>query len=213
MDKAELAIRGAANAQIDKTQVRRLILAAASAFRVQAELGLADGDFDTWRRGVLWDLCGKASFRALGQREFGRALAEFMRLGGSAGSRGGAGARRGWNGKNAAIASNETGPEGDRRRAEWKLREACREFAEAFGGEARAEIYADNLLRRIHGVRADPSPFPNATAKQLWSVYFTLRSRGAAKLKKAAAETAPGSPVAGGSTGHCLRAGGGVGAV
>lgn len=189
MDKAELAIRGAANAQIDKRQVRRLILASSAAFRVQAELGLADGDFDTWRRGVLWDLCGKASFRALGQREFGRALDEFLRLGGKEVSRGGAGARRGWNGKNAAIASNETGPEGDRRRAEWKLREACREFAEAFGGEARAEIYADNLLRRIHGVRADPSPFPNASAKQLWAVYFTLRSRGAAKLKKAAAET------------------------
>lgn len=184
MDKAELAIRGAANAQIDKAQVRRLILAASSAFRVQAELGLADGDFDTWRRGVLWDLCGKASFRALGQREFGRALAEFMRLGGSGVSRGGAETRGGWNGKNAEIARNETSAEGDRRRAAYKLGEACREFAEAFGGEGQARAYASGLMTGIHRQTVE-----TASAKQLWAVYFTLRSRGAAKLKKAAAET------------------------
>ena len=182
MDKAELAIQGAAAAQITADEVRRLILVASSAHQVQAGLGLADQDFDTWRKGILWEAVHKASFRTLGQRDYGRALDAFIKLGGSI-VRTAAGSRPSgkWGATNAKIAARETSPEGDRRRAEFKLREACRETADAYGSEDQARAFARALMLKIHKTTVE-----RATAKQIWAVFFTLRNRAAAKLRKSA---------------------------
>lgn len=183
MDKADLAVRGAANAPIQAEQVRRLILVASSAHKVQLSLGLTEDGFDRWRKGVLWDLCGKASFRALGQREFGRALGEFQRLGGKDSPAAAARPQGAWGRKNAEIAKNETGPEGDRRRAEFKLRQECANVADAFGGEAQALAYSLVLLRQIHGL-PQGRELAAATARQLFATLFTLRNRAARRLRK-----------------------------
>lgn len=180
MDKADLAVKGAAQAVIGAEQVRRLILAAQPAWRMQRSMGLTGDGFDVWRKGVLWDLCGKASFRILGQAEFGRALARFLELGGKEPAMFGK-----WSRTNEAIARRETGPEGDRRRAEYKLRGACSEFAEAFGGEEQARAYARAIMAKVHKTTVE-----RATAKQIMGVFFTIRNRGAAKLRKIMREQA-----------------------
>lgn len=181
MDKSDLAVAGAASAAATPAEVRRLILAAQSAWRAQRDLGLTDDGFDAWRKGVLWDTVGQASFRALGQRDFGLAMGAFLRLGGKA-VRTAAGSRPAgaWGRANEAIARRESGPEGDRRRAEWKLREACREAADTFGGESGALAYAESLLRHIH-----KTSLADATARQIWQTLFTLRSRAAKRARDA----------------------------
>jgi len=191
-DRAEAAVRGAAGAPVTAAEVRRLVLAASSAWRTQRDLGLTEDGFDVWRKGALWDAVGKASFRALGQREFGLALEAFLKLGGKA-VRTAAGSRPAgkWGRTNEAIAAREAGPEGDRRRAEWKLREECREAGGAFGGEGGALAYAEGLLARIHR-----TTLAAATARQVWQALFTLRARAAKKRR--AAETAPGAVLSGG---------------
>jgi hypothetical protein len=179
MDASDMAVAGAAAARVTAGEVRALILTAQGAWRRQRELGLTEDGFDAWRRGALWDAVRKASFRALGQREYGVALAAFQRLGGAA-PRAAAG-----------IGARETGPEGDRRRAEHALRQACAAAADAFGGDAgQALAYARVLLRQIH--RAE---LASATAKQIWQVVFTLRSR-AAKRRNPASRPAPLAPAA-----------------
>lgn len=194
MDASERAAEGAAAAPATAAQVRRLVLVARSAWRTQRDLGLTDDGFDRWRGGVLWDACSEASFRALGQRGYGRAMAAFLRLGGGA-VRTAAGSRPAgaWGRANEAAAARESGPDGDRRRAEFKLREACRAAAGAFGSEAGALAYARGLLRAIHK-RQDGREFEGATARQLWQTMFTVRSR-------AARRRAPGARGAGFSGG------------
>lgn len=186
MDKAELAINGAAASQVTAAEVRRLILVASSAHKVQTSLGLADQDFDTWRKGILWEAVHKASFRTLGQRDYGLAIAAFLKLGGTE-VRTASGSRPSgkWGAANARIAARETSAEGDRRRAEYKLRETCRDCAEAFGGEEQARAFARTLMAKIH-----KTTVADANARQIWAVLFTVRSRAAAKLKKAMQEAA-----------------------
>lgn len=175
MNKSELAVKGAAAAQVSKEQVRSLILEAQAAWRRQSELGLCEEDFDAWRHGALYDAVRKTSFRAVGQSDFGKALNHFERLAGKTPS-------TFWGRANHAIAARETGPEGDRRRAEHKLLEACDQVKAAFADDAeQALAYACVLLKTIH--RTD---LPAATAKQIWQVMFTLRNRAAARIKKAA---------------------------
>lgn len=174
-DRSEKAVSGAAAALVSKDQIRRLILEAGAAHRRQASLGLADEPFDAWRHGALYDAVRKTSFRALGQHEFGLALNHFERLAGKPVS-------TVWGRANHAIALRESSPEGDRRRAEFKLTEACEEVAPAFNGSAEEALaYAVVLLRTIH--RTD---LPSASAKQLWQVMFTLRNRAASRLRKQA---------------------------
>jgi hypothetical protein len=174
MDNSDLAVKGAASARINKEEVKRLILEADSAWRKQTELGLCDSSFEDWRHAALWDAVRKSSFRNLGQREFGIALGYFRKLSGKPE------ARQGWNGTSAKIAERESGPEGDRRRAEYKLREACRTHADAFNGDPeQALAYALVLLRQIHC-----ADLPTATAKQIWQVMFTLNTRAAKRIKR-----------------------------
>ena len=178
MDKSDLAVRGAAAALVTGAEVKRLILEAQAAWREQTRLGLTDDAFDVWRKAALWDAVRKQSFRAVGQAEFGIALGHFRRMAGKA--TGGDARPTGWNGTNARIAERETGPEGDRRSAEFKLRQACGEVREAFNNDAeQALAYACVLLRTIH-----KTDLQHATGKQVWQVMFTLKSRAAARIKK-----------------------------
>jgi hypothetical protein len=168
MNRADLCVASAAAAPVSPDEVQRLIHAARSAWAAQRGLGLTDDAFDPWRKAALWDAVRRDSFRALGQREYGQALAHFAVLSGQ---------------RAPAAARREAGPEADRRRAEHVLREACAEVADAFGGTERALTYARALLARIH--RAD---LHTATARQLWQVMYTLRNRGRARLRAALAE-------------------------
>lgn len=174
-DRSEKAVKGAAASAVTPEEVKRLILAAQAAWREQTRIGLAEEDFDAWRHGALYDAVRKTSFRQVTQREFGLALGHFGRLAGR-------GPNTSWQRANEAIASRESTPEGDRRRAEHVLRETCAGLDEAFGGPDKALAYACVLLRRIH--RTD---LPAATAKQIWQVMFTMKARGKAHAAKQAA--------------------------
>ena len=180
MDKSELAVRGAAASPVTGEEVKRLILEAQAAWRRQSELGLCDEPFEAWRHGALWDAVRKTSFRAVGQHEFGIALGHFEKLAGRE-------VQTRWGHTNHAIAQREGTQEGDRRRAEYKLRQQCEACKEAFNNDPeQALAYACVLLRTIHKTTLD-----KATAKQVWQVMFTLRSRSAKRLAKAA----PVNPV------------------
>lgn len=178
MDKSDLTVRGAAAALASKDEVKRLILAAQEAHREQKRLGLTDDTFDVWRHAALWDAVRKTSFRSVGQKEFGQALSHFLRLAGKDGPQG---AASGWQRTNAHIAGRESGPEGDRRRAEYMLRKTCGEVKAAFeGDEGQALAYACVLLRTIHATTLD-----QAQAKQIVQTMFTMRTRAKARLAKA----------------------------
>jgi hypothetical protein len=181
MDKSDLAVRGAAAAPVTGAEVKRLILEAQAAWREQTRLALTDDAFEVWRHAALWDAVRKTSFRAVGQHEFGIALGYFRRLAGKEAAGSGAASRAGgWSGTNARIAERESGAEGDRRRAEWKLRKTCEEVKEAFNGDPeQALAYACVLLRTIH-----KTDLQHATGKQVWQVMFTLKSRAAARTNK-----------------------------
>lgn len=170
-DASGRAIEGAAGARVSAAQVRRLILTAQRAWREQCRLGLTDEPFEGWRHGALYDAVRRVSFRAVGQREWGVAMGHFEQLAGED-------TRAGW--FNAGVARREASGDGDRGRAEWKLRQECAEHDEVFGGEGAALDYAMALLRQIHR-----TSLTDATAKQIWQTLFTLRNRAAKHGKKA----------------------------
>ena len=115
----DLAIAGAGNQTLNKVQVRDLILAAQTAYHVQAKLGMADESFDVWRKAALHDAAGKASFRAVTQREYGKVLAYFVTLAGKKPAT-----------RRAAVKSQGAD---DADRARWSLDNECRQQAEVFG--------------------------------------------------------------------------------
>ena len=176
MNKSEKAVFGAAASLITKAELKRLILEAQAAWRMQCSLGLCEEEFEPWRHAALWDAVRKTSFRAVGQKEFGLALAHFEKLAGRE-------PNTNWGHVNHAIAQHETSPEGDRRRAEYVLRKTCLEVKDAFNGqEGEALAYALVLLRKIH-----KTDLTHASAKQIWQVKFTLSNRAKAHMKKAEA--------------------------
>ena len=169
MDKAEQAVQGQGSYPLSNGQKKRLILAAQSAYAVQSRCGLADGTFDEWRRGALADAVRETSFRAVRQSQFNDVLKYFHELAGR-----------------KAMAQSVRDPDTDkRRRALWSLEQVYGEVAEWLGGVDGAKRYAAALFERTHHTTASA-----ATAKQVWSVIFTLRNRAAAKEKKASAENA-----------------------
>lgn len=173
MNASDKAILGAAQSLVTPAEVRRLILEAQAAWRAQCALGLADEDFEPWRHGALYDALRKTSFRAVGQHEFGLALAHFEKLAGKEP------ATR-WGRSNHAIAAREATPEGDRRRAEYCLRETCSTVSGCFHNDpGQALAYALVLLRKIH-----KTDLQHASAKQIWQVKFTLSNRAKAHARK-----------------------------
>ncbi len=178
-DPAERAVQGQAAQVLNKAQVRDLILAAQTAWRVQQRCGLADEPFDVWRHAALHDACGRQSFRAVTQGEYGRALAYMLNLAGKKAATRKAAAK--------APAADEAS------RARWALERECQKLAAAFGGLTGATAYADALLERIH--KTDRYL---ATAKQLWQVLFTVRNRAKAKRSKTAQDASGASGQADG---------------
>ena len=158
----ERAIAGQSSQILTKAQVRDLILAAQTAWKVQRKLGLADEPFDAWRKAALHDACGRQSFRDVRQAEYGRVLRMLLELAGR---------------KPASRPAAVKPPRVDEAtRARWALDQECIKQAEAFGSYPGAKAYADSLLSRIH-----KATLSSATAKQLWQVLFTLRSRARAR--------------------------------
>ena len=163
MDLTDKVIDSAGSSILWPDQVRALILAARRAWVVQRGLGLADDDFDTWRKGALWDAVQVASFRLVGQRQYGVALGYFAGLAGR---------------EAPASAVREKSGEGDRRRAQFVLKRECERIdgEGLLGAAGSAARYAATLFDRIHKVSLE-----KASARQIWQVVFTLRSRVARK--------------------------------
>ena len=155
--------------------------------------GLADGGFEAFRKGALWDaLPGKTSYRMLTQREYEKLLAHLLKLGGASRA-------RHWREHDARIAQREAAGGGDAHRARFALQGQCKRLAGAFpNGEAGAWAYAVELLKGIH--RATPE---TATARELWQTLYTLKSR----VRAMAAKT---DSVAGAAACHTDTRGGGA---
>jgi hypothetical protein len=181
-DAADAAIEGAASAPLSNAQKTRLVLAAKRAYGAQVVLGLADeGEFDAWRKAALWDAVRRSSFRQLDQRGYGRAMAHYLRLAGVPDK------PRAW----ARAARDESGEEGDARRARHILAETEEALAGDFAGGARGvAAYAAALFGRIHRTTEAA-----ATARQVWAVIFTLRSRAKRRSRIASAASAPDPSV------------------
>ena len=202
------AIAGAGGTLLTNEQRQRLARCGRRAYERQVELGLAEGEYDAWRRELIRKEWGVSGIRELRQREYGRVMARFIELAGDYCSQ--------ETGCNGVIKREEPGALGDRAlpscggdgappsrgvriygserraagkapgrddadRARWVLREECRELGWAFGGEAGARRYAEALLAKIH-----KTEWMSATARQLWQVIFTLRNRGRVKGSKMA---------------------------
>jgi hypothetical protein len=106
--------------------------------------------FESWRHFEQGKACGLQSLRACTQAHYGRLVAHFQALAGNA-----AGAAR-------TLAHDA---DNDRRIARFKLDEALRE-------RGLKEAYAATICRRQYRCGLD-----DASAKQLWSLVFTVRNR------------------------------------
>lgn len=158
----------AAARPVTAAQTRALVVEARRAYAAQSSLGLADGDFDTWRKAALWDACRTASFRKLDQADFDAALAYFRALAGGAGF--------------DEAAAREAG---DRRRAEWSFRRICEECdSEGLFAPAGAAAYCEAIARDTW-----KRPVAELRAAELRKLCMTLAARGAARrLAPAAVE-------------------------
>ena len=122
--------------------------------------------FDAWRGETLDEIVDGAapsSFRAVTQRDYPAVMRYFGELAGNGG----------------ADASAQDRAVDERRRALWALARVEGEVAGAFGGRGEAARYADALFGKIHRTDRD-----RATARQIWSVIFTLRNRAAGRRAK-----------------------------
>ena len=180
-DAIDKAVRAQGGAVVKPHQVKAMILAARRAYSEQAKAGLVDDgvDFDAWRRATLHDVVGAAapdSFRAVTQRDYAAVMDYFGRL---------AGDKRAEARRSDTIADEE-------RRALWALNLVEGEVAGTLGGREGARRYADALFRKIHKTERHA-----ATARQVWAVIFTLRSRAASRRAKTALESrgAQGVPL------------------
>lgn len=70
------------NKLLDNAQKAKLAIAAKSAWDIQSKAGLADADFDSWRRAQTKIACGVESFRLATNNHFRSILAHFLRLAG-----------------------------------------------------------------------------------------------------------------------------------
>ncbi len=166
-NKADQAVRGQGDCFITNTQKRDLIIVAHKAYDEQKRLGLVDDEsFDVFRKGALWDACHKTSFKLINQREYSKVRIYFAKLAGTVAARG-------------VPASPEAMQSADEwRRANNALSNEEKVWVDAFGGVDGVARYVDSLFVKIHKTTRK-----QATAKQVWSVLFTLRNRGGKKRK------------------------------
>ena len=179
------AVRAQGGAVVKPHQVKAMILVARRAYIEQAKLGLVDDGvgFDAWRRATLHDVVGAAapsSFRAVTQRDYVAVMNYFSELAGD---------------EKFKVQSlrfkvpstlnlkpetlNSPKAADERRRALWALNLEEGRLEDAFGGREGARRYADALFWKIH-----QTDRLTATARQVWAVIFTLRSRAAKRRFK-----------------------------
>ena len=164
-NKAEAAVAGQASFLLTKEQKKRLILVAQDAWSEQKRVGMCDDTFEVFRRGALFDVCSKTSFRSVMQGEYLDAINYFRKLAGKQVEP-----------KQVKRASTA---EDERRRALYSLKKECENLADRYGGAGGAAVYADALFQGIHKCGQD-----KASAKQIWNVIFTLRNRNKTKGAK-----------------------------
>ena len=162
MDTTQRTIDGAAAAPLSNEQKQRLARVARRAFDAQVAIGLADGDFDTWRHAAVWEHLHLAGLRNVTQRGYGTLMRRFLEL--------------------AGIPCPSRGPASrspdadDIRRARHALETTLTDQAEAFGGRDGAASYAYSLFVKIHKTTLD-----RANARQIWQVMFTIKNRASRK--------------------------------
>lgn len=161
MDREGIAIAAQGAGSLTPLQVRTLAAEARRAYETQRRLGLADEDFDAWRHGAVQDAVpGRRGLRDLTQADFAPVRAWLRELAG--GQR--PGCRR------------SPSEDDDARRARWTLRRSMESHAGFFGGPDGVEAYVADLFRRIHGTTME-----EASARQIWQVFYTLRNRASAR--------------------------------
>ena len=174
------AVRAQGGFVVKPHQVKAMILTARRAYDIQAKAGLVDDGvgFDAWRRATLHDVVGGAapsSFRAVTQRDYRAVMRYFGELAGESLELG-AKSLEGGKAQSSKLSAQSSD---ERRRALWALARVEGEVAGAFGGRGEAARYADALFGKIHRTDRD-----RATARQIWSVIFTLRNRAAGRRAK-----------------------------
>jgi len=75
VDKSEQAVKGARAALVGSDEIKRLIMAAKRAHKAQMDCGLADGDFNAFRRAALFDAVQLTSFRDVTHHKMGAVCA------------------------------------------------------------------------------------------------------------------------------------------
>jgi hypothetical protein len=71
------------SAPLSNLQKAKLSIASRKAWDAQSRAGLAEGDFDEWRKAQTRVACGFAGFRLASNKHFRSILAHFKRLGGN----------------------------------------------------------------------------------------------------------------------------------
>jgi hypothetical protein len=149
------AMHGSAQAPLNseqrRTMMARLIV---PAHRKRMADGLTGEDLDTWRYEEIFKACGRGQLRACTQADYPRLVAHFLRILGRV-----------------------------EQAREWDLRVGCSglavarqklraEMANARDAIGNVEAYVGSICRRQFGC-----DMRDATEKQTWSLYFTLRNR------------------------------------
>lgn len=157
----ERAIEAQGAGPLTPLQIRTLAVEARRAWAAQRKLGLAEESFDAWRHGAVQDAApGKGGLRELTQADFAPVRAWLKEL--ADGQRPGC--------------LRSPAEDDDARRARWTLRREMAARTRVFGGPDGVEAYVADLFRRIHGTTME-----EASAKQVWQVFYTLRERANAK--------------------------------
>ena len=149
------AMQGSASAPLNSEQRRRLMgWLIVPAHHKRVADGLTAEDLDAWRHEEIFKACGRGGLRACTQADYPRLMAHFLRILGRAD------AARAWDLRascgGAAVARLKLRTEMDKARA-------------TIGD---VESYVGAICRRQFGCDVR-----NATEKQTWSLYFTLRNR------------------------------------
>lgn len=146
----------AAASPLSRKQVAGLCAMARRAFDQHRENGLIDGGdtFDAWRRREAIAACG-FQMSAAEQRHYRRLLGWFAHLAGEDGQA-----------FAAFVKTDDKGETEKREQARFKLEEACRE------GGLDYPSYPEAICRRQF-----KCPLGQATAEQLWSLFYTCRNR------------------------------------
>jgi hypothetical protein len=111
-----------------------------------------------FRHGMVQLACGKAGLRCCSQEDYLPVKAHLLECLGRSGG---------------AFEAHMKAASDGRRRAEWKLREACQEFGLNLN-------YADAICRRQH----HGAGLAEVGEKALWHLVFTVRNRGRARRKR-----------------------------